>query len=123
MSDIDRADSSDFDRIRKVVAGYALGSESLLPEFDAIVEASHSPVPLILTCPACSERHIDEGEFATRPHRTHRCSDCGLEWRPANIPTVGVRYLPGQPAAAPRPTTSIAVDPWPNGRPGIGAKA
>jgi len=40
-----------------------------------------------LACPACGKRHIDEGEWATRPHHTHRCVDdeagrgCGHEWR------------------------------------------
>lgn len=26
---------------------------------------------------------------------THVCQDCGMVWRPANVPTVGVRFLPG----------------------------
>jgi transcription elongation factor Elf1 len=54
-----------------------------------------SPIPMILTCPACGERHIDEGEFATKVHHTHACQHCGLPWRPAIVPTVGVRFLPG----------------------------
>lgn len=43
--------------------------------------------PAILHCPRCRKQHIDEGEFATRVHRTHRCVDdaagkgCGFEWR------------------------------------------
>jgi hypothetical protein len=53
------------------------------------------PIPMILTCPKCSERHIDEGEFAERPHETHACQHCGLVWKPAKVPTVGVRFLPG----------------------------
>lgn len=28
-------------------------------------------------CPACNEQHIDEGEWATRPHHTHLCLACG----------------------------------------------
>lgn len=54
-----------------------------------------SPIPMYLTCPKCGERHIDEGEFATRPHHTHSCQSCGLTWRPAVICTVGVQFLPG----------------------------
>lgn len=72
------------------------------------------PLPLVLYCPA-GHQHIDEGEWATKPHKTHRCtfhewadSDmpeqdgigfiqvfkaCGLEWRPANFPTVGIPAL------------------------------
>lgn len=52
-------------------------------------------VPIILNCPGCGERHIDEGEFAEKPHHTHACQGCGLVWRPAKINTHGVRFLPG----------------------------
>lgn len=54
-----------------------------------------APIPMYLTCPACNERHIDRGEFATKAHHTHACQRCGLTWRPAIVPTVGVQYLPG----------------------------
>lgn len=53
------------------------------------------PIPMFLTCPYCGERHIDRGEFATKPHHTHACQACGLAWRPAIVPTVGVLFLPG----------------------------
>ncbi len=55
---------------------------------------SPSPTPMVLTCPTCHERHVDEGEWATRPHKTHLCSRCGTLFRPANVPTVGVAVLP-----------------------------
>ncbi len=58
------------------------------------------PVPMILRCPYCWTVHIDEGEWATRPHRTHKCEHCGETWRPANIATVGVRELPDEDGAA-----------------------
>ncbi len=58
-------------------------------------ECEHSPIPLILTCPCCGGRHIDEGEFATKSHHTHACQECGMCWRPAIVHTVGVRFLPG----------------------------
>lgn len=29
------------------------------------------PIPILLWCPECCERHIDEGEFATKSHHTH----------------------------------------------------
>jgi hypothetical protein len=54
-----------------------------------------APIPMFLTCPICRARHIDEGEFATKPHHTHSCQKCGLTWRPAVSHTVGVRFLPG----------------------------
>jgi len=30
-----------------------------------------------------------------KPHHTHACQHCGLVWRPAIAPTVGVQFLPG----------------------------
>ena len=56
-----------------------------------------APIPMILTCPmpTCGGRHIDEGEFATKVHHTHACQHCGMVWRPAIEPTVGVQFLPG----------------------------
>jgi rubredoxin len=53
------------------------------------------PIPMRLNCPTCGALHIDEGEFATKVHHTHACQSCGMVWRPAVGPTVGVRFLPG----------------------------
>lgn len=53
------------------------------------------PVPMLLWCPTCGDRHVDEGAFATKEHHTHACQNCGMVWRPALVPTVGVRFLPG----------------------------
>ncbi|SKB63438.1 hypothetical protein SAMN06295937_1011159 [Sphingopyxis flava] len=52
-------------------------------------------IPMILHCPDCGARHIDEGEFAEVAHHTHACQHCGLVWRPAKVNTHGVRFLPG----------------------------
>lgn len=68
----------------------------------AVSPINLAPVPLIIYCPA-GHQHIDEGEWATRPHKTHQCQHvfdgvvcngqkCGLEWRPADFPTVGVAH-------------------------------
>jgi predicted RNA-binding Zn-ribbon protein involved in translation (DUF1610 family) len=57
--------------------------------------AAPDPVPMRLNCPDCGELHLDEGEFATKPHHTHACQHCGNVWRPAVVATVGVRFLPG----------------------------
>lgn len=54
-----------------------------------------TPIPMLLWCPSCHARHVDKGEFATKPHHTHACQKCGLPWRPAIVPTVGVQFLPG----------------------------
>jgi hypothetical protein len=53
-------------------------------------DGSALPVRLHLFCNLCGTQHIDEGEWATRPHRTHQCQACCHEWRPADFPTVGV---------------------------------
>jgi hypothetical protein len=58
-------------------------------------ESFRSSIPLILYCPECHKRHIDEGEWAARIHHTHSCQHCGMTWRPAVLPTVGVQFLPG----------------------------
>lgn len=53
------------------------------------------PIPMRIPCPECGTLHIDEDEFAEKPHHTHSCQECGLTWRPAVVNTVGVRFLPG----------------------------
>jgi rubredoxin len=53
------------------------------------------PIPMLLWCPECRARHIDVGEFATKPHHTHACQTCGHCWRPAVVHTCGVQFLPG----------------------------
>lgn len=79
--------------------------DELCEELDAVAvflgenrysgSGSRPVVPMLLHCPWCNERHIDEGEFASRPHHTHSCQECGMTWRPAVVDTVGVRFLPG----------------------------
>lgn len=58
-------------------------------------EPDKTPIPMIIWCPTCGARHLDVGEFATKPHHTHACQTCGVVWRPAIVPTVGVQFLPG----------------------------
>lgn len=57
--------------------------------------ANDGPIPMLLWCPECGDRHIDVGEFAKKVHHTHACQACGMVWRPAVIATVGVTWLPG----------------------------
>ncbi|HKY40732.1 MAG TPA: hypothetical protein VJN18_32580 [Polyangiaceae bacterium] len=66
------------------------------------------PIPMRITCPECGQLHVDEGEWATRTHHSHSCQHCGLTWRPAVVPTVGVRFLPGFKNA--KPPTPVNVD-------------
>ena len=51
-------------------------------------------IPMLLWCPQCHLRHIDEGEFASKAHHTHACQHCGMVWRPAIVNTCGVQFLP-----------------------------
>lgn len=74
--------------------------EELVAIRDALVFANNTllnpqPIPMRIHCPECGELHIDEGEFATKIHHTHACQHCGAVFRPAVVPTVGVRFLPG----------------------------
>jgi rubredoxin len=72
-----------------------LDAISATPEKALEMLIKGAPVPMVLTCPVCGARHIDKGEFAVKPHHTHACQACGLCWRPAVVPTVGVQFLPG----------------------------
>lgn len=65
------------------------------PQRSDKAKSEPEPIPMYLTCPRCSARHIDEREFIKKPHHTHSCQACGLTWRPAVVPTVGVLWLPG----------------------------
>lgn len=56
--------------------------------------------PLILLCPVCEVAHVDRAEWATRPHKTHLCENCGHEWRPFEVPTVGVAARVGLPVSS-----------------------
>jgi hypothetical protein len=55
--------------------------------------AATPPIDMVLHCPRCSAQHIDAptGDWTNPPHRSHLCSACKLIWRPADVPTNGVR--------------------------------
>lgn len=86
-----------YNRNGKTVFYFTASGElhSLTGRTDEQVQSEVTPVPMLLTCPICKERHIDVGEFATKVHHTHACQHCGHVWRPAIVPTVGVQFLPG----------------------------
>jgi predicted RNA-binding Zn-ribbon protein involved in translation (DUF1610 family) len=67
----------------------------ILTTVPSLHKLASGPVPMLLWCPTCNARHIDKGEFSTKPHHTHACQNCGMTWRPAVVHTVGVQYLPG----------------------------
>lgn len=39
------------------------------------------PAPSHLSCPKCGRAHLDQGEWADKPHHTHLCGVCGHKWR------------------------------------------
>lgn len=63
-------------------------------------------IEMLLWCPMCGARHLDEGEFATKPHHTHACQECGMVWRPAIVNTTGVMFLPGFKNAVALPSSN-----------------
>lgn len=71
----------------------------LAPSVPSIPEGEKvEPIDMVLHCPACHAQHIDEpvGEWDGKawdnpPHRSHLCHACGCIWRPADVPTNGVR--------------------------------
>jgi hypothetical protein len=58
---------------------------------------AREPVPMIMFCPSCGSRHIDQADpdngWLNPPHRSHLCAACGHIWRPADIATVGVEEI------------------------------
>eukprot|EP00919_Chromeraceae_sp_WS-2016_P077296 GHVR01182998.1.p1 GENE.GHVR01182998.1~~GHVR01182998.1.p1 ORF type:complete len:259 (-),score=39.62 GHVR01182998.1:376-1152(-) len=63
-------------------------------EFDTVI------IAVELICTACGVEHLDEGEWETRPHRTHLCLVCGHLWRV----TVRGAFVPATPTPAPPAT-------------------
>lgn len=69
------------------------------------------PLDMVLHCPECGRQHIDEPNEAAGwgnpPHKSHLCrkedGGCGNVWRPADIPTNGVRAV----------ATRGKADTWP----------
>lgn len=74
---------------------YKPAAATMAPTDPVVSPTEPSPIPMRLCCERCGEIHVDEGEFATKPHHTHACQYCGLVWRPALVATVGVQFLPG----------------------------
>ena len=54
-------------------------------------------IPMILHCPVCYKQHIDKPNpargWTNPPHRSHECQNCGMIWRPADVPTQGVEKI------------------------------
>lgn len=78
------------------------------------------PIPMVLHCPHCKKQHIDEGKWATKPHRTHACVDdaagsgCGKPFTPSARRTFGVLYADIVPEL--RVVDKEEAGPWRVGR-------
>lgn len=93
------------DECRGFRTGYNhLRSMLAAPQPDHIADAGkvvpEGPIPALLYCPECGELHVDEYEWAKRPHKTHQCQSCGCEWRPFSVATVGIDPFPAPTADA-----------------------
>ena len=88
-------DSDTFVGLLKVSGPFVQRQRAIGVALAALTEKPTDPIPLLLWCPECGGRHVDTGEFATKPHHTHACQHCGHCWRPAIVDTVGVQFLPG----------------------------
>lgn len=84
--------------------------------------ATTAPIDMVLHCPSCGLQHInkdntddlrilaaetgrdregdkeldrwlEDNEWTNPPHRSHLCSGCGHIWRPADVPTNGVKAV------------------------------
>lgn len=89
---------TDWDPVARAVQDLGFVSGWLTAALQKARTSPVGPIPMRLTCPmpSCGELHIDEGwEGADKPHHTHVCQACGHTWRPAIVPTKGVRFLPG----------------------------
>jgi rubredoxin len=84
----------------------SLTIDRLTREKDAALK--FQPIDMILHCPKCGLRHVDEPEhpngpsafsrvgdsvWTNPPHRSHLCHGCGHVWRPADVPTNGVEKI------------------------------
>ncbi len=65
--------------------------------------APSQPIPMILYCPNCGHQHIDAPEPGTEwnnpPHRSHKCHECEMVWRPSDVATTGVESIMTKGAA------------------------
>ena len=70
---------------------------------DKAIEQMQRPIPMILYCPECGEKHVDKAEpekdWLDPPHRSHLCSSCKFVWRPCDLSTTGVESIETRGAA------------------------
>lgn len=92
-SPVEKRMQAELDRARKIITDYEIATEKAV----ALERAASQPVPMVLHCPACNTQHIDKPEpergWDNPPHKSHLCHGCGIVWRPADVPTVGVESV------------------------------
>lgn len=54
-----------------------------------------APIEMLLFCPVCHTQHVDfpDAPWDNPPHKSHKCLWCSTIWRPADVPTQGVRAI------------------------------
>lgn len=88
-------------------------------------DSQPAPIDMVLHCPKCGVQHIDASEppvefepgaaqWSNPPHRSHLCHGCGHIWRPADVPTNGVKAVKTKgkadsPIAARAPADSVTA--------------
>lgn len=60
-----------------------------------VPEGRSLSIEMVLYCPRCGTQHVDapDGEWTNPPHRSHLCHECSYVWRPADVPTTGVKAI------------------------------
>ena len=67
-----------------------------IKRIEAELERPELPLELLIICPRCKEQHVDEGEFATKPHKNHSCQFCGLTFQASGpVESIGVQFFRG----------------------------
>lgn len=81
-------------------ANAASGAEADLSESRRSADPNRfaqQPLNMVLHCPACGLQHVDVPEpvdkWTNPPRRSHHCHGCGHIWRPADVPTNGVKAV------------------------------
>lgn len=78
-------------------------------------KSQNTPIPMVLHCPQCGTQHIDAPDPASGwdnpPHRSHLCNTCGTIWRPADVPTSGVKAISSRGHSDTWPSSENGIDP------------
>lgn len=93
--DINVCEIFDDERVAGLHAVNNGGIVHALYKWSAATPPTSAPIEMLLFCPRCEEQHIDapKGDWTNPPHATHTCQHCGLNWRPSNALTTGVKLI------------------------------